>query len=291
MIAVELARAYGDKAEIAVTTTAADVFSGLSPPTNALIVNVGSSVVYLSGTAAGPGAPLARKQSFAVRYSGQPLYARTVAGTGRLRLIHDSRGLDFPPRLAGDDLSSVETTLSTLAATAATMNASLDAIESESSSIDNRLTALNTTAVAIHGIIDDEHTDATSSKRVEEIDPVSGHYVSETVADVTDGSDGLNNYYIDMNGYRDLGCQLILDGGSGTIYVAFFATFQDDGTAAGSCSYQVVTKQWYGASAFYDDIYVAPNTTETMAHYVRVSVGAISGSDDADWKIFCKKLY
>lgn len=140
-------------------------------------------------------------------------------------------------------------------------------------------------------------TALTLSNRVEEIDPISQHYVAETLADVTDQADATYDYYVDMSGYSRLGFQLDLSCGLGTVTATVWATLQDDGTAPGACGYIDVTNAWFGvanlqaaagtASAYWNQIDIA-------AKYVRVRIVAATGGAGAqlgDWTIYHKRLY
>ena len=133
----------------------------------------------------------------------------------------------------------------------------------------------------------------TDSSRVQVIQSPEDHYVPETLADVTDGTDGTYYYYVDMDSYRKCGFQLVLDGGSGTVTVTIEATLQDDGTAMSSCTYVDVTSDVFGSASFTaSDILVDNAEALSVAKYVRVKVVAnTSGADDADWTIYHKRLY
>jgi hypothetical protein len=134
---------------------------------------------------------------------------------------------------------------------------------------------------------------ATNLIRVAEVDPLSEHHVEETLASVTNGTDDTYYYYTDMDGFRDLALQLVLDGGSGTVTVTVEATEQDDGTAPASCSYQDVTNAWFGAANFTASaILLNTNYSALIAKYVRVKVVAnTGGADDGDWTIFGKRVF
>jgi len=142
-------------------------------------------------------------------------------------------------------------------------------------------------------IPDPTRTPSTQSSRHEEIHPVSQHFISETLADVTDGADDTYYYYVDMNGYRKLGLQLILSGGSGTCTVTIEGTMQNDGTAPGSCTYFDITSQVFGAVSFTaSNVLIDDSEVTSVFKYIRLKVIALTGdADDADWTIYSKKLY
>jgi len=134
---------------------------------------------------------------------------------------------------------------------------------------------------------------ATNSIRYNDVSPESTQYIPETLADVTDGTDGTYYYYVNMDSYRKGGWQLILDGGSGTVTVTVEATLQSDGTAMSSCTYEDVTSDVFGSASYTaDDILLDNAEALAVAKYVRIKVVAsTSGSDDADWTIYNLRLY
>lgn len=126
-----------------------------------------------------------------------------------------------------------------------------------------------------------------------ESNPISSHHSETTVASVTNGTDGTYYYYLDMDGYRELGLQLILDGGSGTVTVTVECTVQDDGTAPASCTYNDVTSSVYGSASFTaSTMLFDTNKVLGECKYVRVVVVAsTAAANDADWTIYAKRLY
>lgn len=116
---------------------------------------------------------------------------------------------------------------------------------------------------------------------------------SETLADEEDKADGTYYYYVTMDGYKQLGLGLILDGGSGTVTVTVEGTMQDDGTAAASCTYFDVTNGIYGAADFTASAVLYDSDKKCgNFKYMRVKVVAdTTGADDADWTIYSKKLF
>lgn len=127
---------------------------------------------------------------------------------------------------------------------------------------------------------------ATNAQRVSEINKHLKE--SQTLDEITDGTDGTYNYYIDMEEMDRFAVQLILDGGSGTVTVKIYATVQDDGTAADSCSYEDFTYILSGVSSFTADAIIVDNASVcSSVKYVKVEVVASTGgSNDADWTIY-----
>lgn len=123
-------------------------------------------------------------------------------------------------------------------------------------------------------------------------------HVETTLADENPGTDGTHYYYLDMDGFSGFGCQLSLNGGSGTVTVTVEGTMQDDGTVQASCTYQDITISLTGSSSI-----VAPSATPVndmiidngnitgYMKYVRIKVVAASGSNDGVWILYNKKKF
>jgi hypothetical protein len=141
---------------------------------------------------------------------------------------------------------------------------------------------------------------ASQALRVEEVDPLSQHYVSETLANVTNGPDGVYYYYVDMNAFRKCGFQIVGSAGitPGTLTVTVEGTMQDDGTAPASCTFDDITNDTFGSSSFVintaaPDIITLNANTEKLAlyKYVAIKLDAASGANDGDWTIYHTRLY
>jgi len=138
----------------------------------------------------------------------------------------------------------------------------------------------------------------TVSNRVEEIDPISQHYVAETLADVTNGTDGGPYlYYVDMAGYSRGGFQIELDCAAGTVTAICEMTLQDDGTAPAACAYQDVTLDLFGVASLISaaapavDMWLDDTGALASAKYVRISITPATGGNTGDWTIYHKRLY
>ena len=139
-------------------------------------------------------------------------------------------------------------------------------------------------------------TALTLSNRVEEIDPISQHYVAETLADVTNGADATYDYYVDMAGYSRAGFQLALDCVALTVTATCWTTLQDDGTAPAGCLYENSTNDLFGVASL---IAAAGPAADTWiadvglgpVKYVRIRIIAATGGATGDWTIYHKRLY
>ena len=145
---------------------------------------------------------------------------------------------------------------------------------------------------------------STQSNRSSEIDPVSGHHMSETLANVTDGADGTYYYYFDMDGYRYFTLQGAISSGSTgvgteTMTATVEISIQDDGTAPSSCTYIPATTELFGVASWTDtgggsttENFIAVLDEPVAVKYVRVKIVAMTNAaDDGDWTIFMKKMF
>jgi hypothetical protein len=139
------------------------------------------------------------------------------------------------------------------------------------------------------------YTSATQSDRVEEIDPLSSHYVGETLLDLTNIAQTTTAYaYLDMAGYRNFSLQGETSGTTPTdvLTVTVEATNQDDGTAQASCAYQDVTNALFGVASWVDTDFFAIADTPMTFKYVRVKyVTSTGGGNDCDLTVYAKRLY
>lgn len=131
----------------------------------------------------------------------------------------------------------------------------------------------------------------TDSFRGFEVNPLSEHHVEETLADVTNETDGTFNFFVDMDGYKHFSLQSILSGGSGTVTLTILASNQDDGTAAASATYIDVTNLLFGvANTTASAMWLADTVMSFKFLDIRI-VAATGGSNDGDYTLYFKKLY
>ena len=144
------------------------------------------------------------------------------------------------------------------------------------------------------------YTALTQSIRTEEIDPVSQHYVAETLIDVTDTADATYDLYIDMAGYAKGGFQIALDCGLGTTTATAWMSIQDDGTAPAACAYQDVTNDFFGVASLVSaaapaaDMWLDDTGAMAADKYMRIRVIANTGGAGAqlaDIAIYHKRLF
>ena len=134
---------------------------------------------------------------------------------------------------------------------------------------------------------------STNAARVEETQPLSQAYVSETLANSgTVSSTADYYYYVDMAGFRKSGFQFeVTLGGSSVVAITVEGTMQDDSTAPASCSYQDVTDDVFGVASFTGDDIAIDNDEKLAAFkYVRIKV-AYTDDADSSWIIYHKRWW
>jgi len=142
---------------------------------------------------------------------------------------------------------------------------------------------------------DDAYDSLTQSNKSAEVNPLSAHYVAETLIDETNIPQTTTDYaYFDMAGFRNFTLQGETSGTApaDVLTVTVEATCQDDGTAAASCAYQDVTNALFGVASWVDTDFMAIADTPTPFKYVRVKyVTSAGGGNDCDLTVYLKKMY
>lgn len=132
--------------------------------------------------------------------------------------------------------------------------------------------------------------------QVAEADPISQHYVAETLLDTEDIADDTYYYYIDMAGFRKAAFQFEMVCTGGTMTVTCEGTLQDDGTAQASCDYQDVTSDVFGVASLVasagaaSDMWIDNSEKLAAFKYVRIKL-VVAGGADADATFYAKRLY
>ena len=139
------------------------------------------------------------------------------------------------------------------------------------------------------------HTWATTSQRVEEVDPVSTHHAESTLLALTNITADTTDYgYLDMDGYRYVALQGETSGTTPTdvLTVTLEATIQDDGTAQGSCAYQDVTLELAGVASWVDTDFMQFIDVPIGIKYLRVKYNTSdTAGDDADLTVYAKRMF
>ena len=133
-------------------------------------------------------------------------------------------------------------------------------------------------------------------RRVVEQNPPQSVHEGYTLADETDVADDTYNYYFSPDGFGSWAIEAQLDGGGVGVFAGttmkFYASFQDDGSAAdsGSRDYYDVTNDLFGAASFnaaagasLDDIYIENSGKMKDAVYIKVEIVTVSNASSADF--------
>jgi hypothetical protein len=136
-------------------------------------------------------------------------------------------------------------------------------------------------------------TSATTSNRVEEIDPVSAHHDESNL--VTATSIAATAYgYADMDGYRYFTIQAKGTITVDTLTLTVEASCEDNGTAQASCDYTDVTQTLFGVAS----VSIAATGTEMFIctvpvafKYLRLKYVPVGGNNDADLEVHFKKMF
>ena len=123
--------------------------------------------------------------------------------------------------------------------------------------------------------------------RTSEINPLNQQYVSEIVAEVTSGPDGLVDYYVDCDGFTDMSLAFTLGGGGTPAYAitVYFAN-ETDGDPSGLTYFNVTAE--FDSSGFIDADMLKQISVRGISS-VKVTVTVSGTSDDADYKITAYK--
>jgi hypothetical protein len=139
---------------------------------------------------------------------------------------------------------------------------------------------------------------ATTSCRVQEINPLSEVYTPATLMDETNYNDAgpsVVSTYSDMDGFTRPSWQYDINQGTGTIQLEILASWQNDGTAPAACAYENMTLALTGMAA------IVGTGTGVIADNAGVLEGAkyvetritvnTDPADDGDFTIFFNKLW
>lgn len=179
------------------------------------------------------------------------------------------------------------------ATTGGATEAKQDAQTAILTTIDADTSAMVTDLAAIETVLEDVHDNPANLLRTAEQDPLNYAFQPETVAAVTNGTDGTYTYYVDLATFRKGAIQLLLDGGSGSVTVTVEGSCQDDGTAPASCTYVDITNALFGSATFTaSNILFDKEGYFAGLKYLKIKVVAdTTGANNADWTIFVNKVW
>ena len=124
-----------------------------------------------------------------------------------------------------------------------------------------------------------------------EVAPVYTHNVGDTLAEVTDETSATNYYYLDSAGYLNWGFQADTSGATptDTLTITIEASFQDDGTAQASASYQDVTNILAAVANWVDVDVMLFVDTVMQPKFWRIKTVTAGGSNDADYTLYTRR--
>lgn len=109
---------------------------------------------------------------------------------------------------------------------------------------------------------------------------------ADTVAAVTNGTDGTYSYYVDWETFKNYALQSKISGGSGTVTYTLESSAQNDGTAAASVDYIDTTSALTGAASHTATTYHFLDTA-LVSKYLKIKVvAATGGANDGDWTFY-----
>lgn len=169
----------------------------------------------------------------------------------------------------------------------------LTTIDADTSAIKTATESSATSLDDIEAVLEDVHDNPANLLRTAEQDPLNYAFQPETVAVVTNGTDGTYIYYVDLATFRKGAIQLLLDGGSGSVTVTVEGSCQDDGTAPASCTYVDITNALFGSATFTtSNILFDKEGYFAGLKYLKIKVIAdTTGANNADWTIFVNKVW
>ena len=127
------------------------------------------------------------------------------------------------------------------------------------------------------------------------VNPEHAWTASSTLVDDTNITDATVYYYLDWDMYKYGGLQLSLDGDAGTVTATLECSYQDDGTAQASASYQDTTLALTGVASLVAA--AAPATamwiidTPQSFKFLRVKVVYATTGNTGDATIYARQTY
>jgi hypothetical protein len=155
--------------------------------------------------------------------------------------------------------------------------------------------ALGSFRISIYGP-DKAYAQPQDATKTLQLNNVNEFISGSTLIEDTGITDGVQSFYLDMEGYNNFTIQIIADGGSGAVEVHLESTIEDNGTAAAACAYRECTAELVGVAAF---AAVGGALSETwygntggLIKYLKVEMNAqTGGANDSDCTIFARRGY
>ena len=138
-------------------------------------------------------------------------------------------------------------------------------------------------------------TDMVSNAlRIMEVDPISTHYIEETLLDETGILANTTDYaYFDMDGFSVFTIQGETNGVTPTdVLTVTVEASVEGGADRAACAYQDITNAAFNVASWVDTDFMAICNAPVAFKYVRVKYNTSNtGGDDCDLTLYMKKLY
>lgn len=133
------------------------------------------------------------------------------------------------------------------------------------------------------------HTWATRSNRVEEIDPLDTRDTPSILADAETITGGAtDDYYLLLEHFKGFSIQFISTEADTELKV--YAANRDDGTALSALEYTDVTDNWFGAATIVAGDQFILFDQEMCAYAIHIEITQPAG-DSADYKLFARRNF
>jgi len=134
---------------------------------------------------------------------------------------------------------------------------------------------------------------ASQAERGEITNPDWGHWQPDTLFDETNMTDGTYDIYVNMDTFRRLFLQAIIDGGSGSVTIKIYASAQFTDGDPSLLDYDDVTNDWFGtATITASDLLGDHLGLSSGCTWVHVEiVAATGGANDADCRVDSYRLF
>ena len=145
---------------------------------------------------------------------------------------------------------------------------------------------------------------ASQADRTEEQDPLDTRHVSDTLAATNIDANTVFDFYLDMDGYKDLTIQLATwTPGGGTIAIEVEFSNENNGTAPAACTYDNVSLRRYGATPILAAVGYAESIGDAAAgtpnpavppintKFAHIEVTIASDPTDAAFEIFVRRRW
>jgi len=124
--------------------------------------------------------------------------------------------------------------------------------------------------------------------------PDSSKHIEEELADMSNGTDGTYEYFLDMDDFIGNGIQADISAGQGTVTMSLEGSIQDDTSPPSSVSFHDITQYGFtnllgvAAASYTSDVILALKK-EARLKWIKVKIVANTGNDSGNWVIYAKR--